>query len=181
MNQSCARLSKISRHLWVSRRQIFNGSPPANISFTLPEEGLLALADPIRREARSVADAIQKARNATALADEQGSDDLERQTAVRLTKIALQRYVRLVALGNPPIQLSENASRLCSENDSDGDTALIDRNSVNTEVPSRRMEVVSPEAQNDVMHLLGDEVHTMKQELFMSNRQRVWIGWRGWF
>lgn len=172
------RLSKASYHLWMSRRHIFSTRDIDRVPTVLSEDRLRALAYPIRGEARSVADAVKDARVATAVAGEEGSDDVERGDAVQLTKIALKRYVRLVKNGNPPIQLSENASRICAGPD---EKASIEEKSNTVAGTQSRIELRAPEARNDVMHLLGDEVQAMKQDLFMSNRQRVWIGWRGWF
>lgn len=32
-----------------------------------------------------------------------------------------------------------------------------------------------------VVEALGKDVDAMKHELYMSRKQRVWMGWRGWF
>lgn len=83
------------------------------------------------------------------------------------TRAALARYVSLVARGSPPVTLSPGAGRVLGEEEDDG---------------GEQKEMTQKlEPRNDVMQALGEDVHELRMEIFKSNRQRVWIGWRGWF
>ncbi len=46
---------------------------------------------------------------------------------------------------------------------------------------ARLLEQAGAEHKAAVEKQLGADVDAMKRELFMSRRQRVWMGWRGWF
>ncbi|PXF50131.1 hypothetical protein BWQ96_00291 [Gracilariopsis chorda] len=111
-----------------------------------------------RKDAHKVASAIEAARKSTAIAAQDGSDDVERTEAVSRVKNALLQYKRLAAIGSPPLALNERGKIEDSEEDSSGGPG-----------------------ENDVTRLFHEEIRAMKSEIIESNKQRVWIGWRGWF
>ncbi|CAN8061966.1 unnamed protein product [Agarophyton chilense] len=111
-----------------------------------------------QKTARKVENAIQAARMATKIAAEEGSDQTDRTEALLKVKYAISQYRKLAALGSPAIILDESGS------------APVDDN---------QDSIASFE--NDVTKLYGEDIQAMKKEIFESNRQRVWIGWRGWF
>lgn len=159
---------KMSRPFLHLSRRLCTMSPAPSMPPPAPPAApaLSALPAAQRREACRVSALIRDARVASAAASADMSDEDERVSARVLTKHALARYVALVAQGNPPVTLSKHASRV--EDDSgeqDGDIAFL--------------QMLEP--RNDVMKVLGEDVHQMKMDVFRSNRQRVWIGWRGWF
>eukprot|EP00178_Gracilaria_changii_P022968 TRINITY_DN687_c0_g1_i2.p1 TRINITY_DN687_c0_g1~~TRINITY_DN687_c0_g1_i2.p1 ORF type:complete len:145 (-),score=23.11 TRINITY_DN687_c0_g1_i2:974-1408(-) len=110
------------------------------------------------KAARKLETAIQAARMATKVAAQDGSDHTERTEAIVKVKHAVSQYRKLAALGSPPVVLSEFGS------------APIDEN----------QQPIQP-CENDVTRLFDEDVQAMKKEIFDSNKQRVWIGWRGWF
>lgn len=122
--------------------------------------------------------AISDARDAAAEARAESSDDDERRDAVRKAKHALSLYVDLVARGDPPVRLSPNASQVLDDgahkNEQQGST-------IRNEGKPKSLVGNVLEPRNDVMRALGEEVHQMKDDVFLANRQRVWIAWHGWF
>lgn len=112
-----------------------------------------SLSFPLQREARQVASAMHDARKAIAIAAEDSSDDEERRDAMRKVKQVLQKYSQLAAQGDPPVQLTDYGK------------------------PVENVEF----SENNVTRLFRSDIEAMKQEIFDSNRQRVWIGWWGWF
>lgn len=48
-------------------------------------------------------------------------------------------------------------------------------------VYSDLLEIAGEEHKEKIEAELGDAVDKMKHELYMSRKQRVWMGWRGWF
>ena len=129
-----------------------------------------SLCESIRLEARKVGNSIRCAREAAAYAALDYSDDVEREDARRKATHALRQYVALVAKGNPPIHLDEQGRVKLSEN------AITEGNE---EGLKKEDEIAKPE--NDVMKILAEDVEALKHEIFMANKQRVWMAWRGWF
>lgn len=115
----------------------------------------------IRGKARKVGNAIRSAREAAVFAGTDESDDIEREEARQMVRHALQCYVALAARGDPPVQLDPQGRVI--------------------ETKDGGNEENQQKGGNDVVTLLEEDVESMKEEIFMSNRQRVWMGWRGWF
>lgn len=86
--------------------------------------------------------AVERAREAVAVAKEEGSDDKERDNSVILSRHAIKLY-------------DERAAAL----DSAG----------------------NPDARKEFDARVGGEVALLKEELFASRKQRVWIMHSGWF
>lgn len=124
-----------------------------------------ALPPALQRAASETRTLLNTARDACVLAGTEGSDDVERAQARALTKIALERYVTLVARGSPPVQLSPMGGKIEGERDDEGGCNWKER----------------VEDRNDVMKALGGDAHSLRVAIFESNRQRIWFGWRGWF
>lgn len=121
---------------------------------TLSSQQFSVLSTSLQKDAKRVASLIDDARQAISISTIDNSDDNERQIAIDKVKYAINHYVQLVSRGDPPIQLKPNAQP--------------------------KSESQSP-IENDITKLLGEQVSHMKQEIFKSNRQRVWIGWYGFF
>ena len=129
----------------------------------LPYGHFDSLQPSLRGEARRVANIVHAARKATAVAAARGSDDEERKEALTLVKTSLELYVGLVSKGNPPVVLTQSGN-IPSRGDADEDSSTED-------VPT----------ENEITALLGPDVEAMKNDIFQSNKQRIWFGWRGWF
>lgn len=156
-------------------RLLCTSVPPPQSELTTRISALPASLLP---SARRLLTAISDARDAATGAHAEGSDDDERLEAVLKAKYALSLYVDLVAKGDPPIRLSPHASHVLDDdtyqNEQQGDIVKND---------GRAKSLVGNvlEPRNDVMRALGEEVHQMKDDVFLANRQRIWLGWHGWF
>eukprot|EP00177_Eucheuma_denticulatum_P007868 GFKZ01014317.1.p2 GENE.GFKZ01014317.1~~GFKZ01014317.1.p2 ORF type:complete len:168 (+),score=18.79 GFKZ01014317.1:204-707(+) len=155
-------------------RSFCNSLTPSNAHTQLS-----TLPSNLRSEARKLLSAVSTARASATRATKDDSDDDDRRHAVLHTKHALDLYVRLVAKGNPPVHLSPNASSVLANNPDDSNSELAPQNPQQETRVSMLGQKLEP--QNDVMRVLGDEVQQMKEDTFRANRQRVWMGWRGWF
>lgn len=120
----------------------------------LSSQQFSVLSTSLQKDAKHVASLIQDARQAISISTVDNSDDIDRQVAIGKVKHAVNHYVQLVSRGNPSVQLKLNAET--------------------------KSESQSP-IENEITKLLGEQVSQMKQEIFNANRQRVWIGWYGFF
>lgn len=179
-----------------------DASPARSASASASESALVALRDvtqalpqALRAGAIKLSRAVESARESVLVATENDSETQDRDDALARTRYALHLYKRLCETveplpdsmpnGLPAAPAGPSASREKHAESTTQPTLTVRAHfhgsyySVPSLADADAPQIV--DSTNPVVRGFGPHLAHLRHHLYVSHRQRVWIGWTGWF